>query len=310
LTTRVLLLGAGGMLGHRLALELARAPDLEVHCTLRRPIADDFVAAGVQYHAGVDLSDGSEPLRALLDGLAPDVVINAVGAVKQRDLAAAPDRTFFLNGVLPHLLCLLNPNRTARVVHVSTDCVFSGGRGGYTESDVPDAEDLYGRSKAIGELAYGRHVTLRTSLIGFEVATHLSLLSWFFRQPTGSRLRGYSHAIFSGLPTATFSRLVVHLVRAGTPPPGLYHVASSPISKYDLLCRINDAFRLGHEIESDGSVRLDRSLDDSRFRRLTGLARPGWDDLIADLQHDYVTWPYEAVYHALRDQGAKVGPTR
>jgi len=306
--TRVLLVGGSGMLGHRLALELAGRAGLDVHVTVRRPVPEPFRAVGVRYYDGVDLGSGSGPIARLLGELAPDVVLNAVGAIKQKDLAANVDQSFFLNGVLPHSLALLNPNPAARVVHVSTDCVFRGNRGGYRQDEPPDAEDLYGRSKAMGELTYGRHLTLRTSIIGFELAGHLGLVSWFFRQRSGSRLPGYTAARYSGLTTGALSRTIADLL-AGSPPrfpSGTWHLASVPISKFDLLGRLNAAFGLMHTLVPDDSVRVDRTLDDTPWRQLTGTARPVWSDLVDDLLADWKRRPYAALYAALRPAAGAV----
>jgi dTDP-4-dehydrorhamnose reductase len=228
------------------------------------------------------------------------VVVNAVGAIKQKDLRAAVDETFFLNGSLPHLLALRNPNPDGRVLHFSTDCVFRGDRGGYTESDEPDALDLYGRSKACGEIGYGPHLTLRTSIVGWETGGHLGLLSWFLNQPPGAELRGFTRAVYSGLPTPTLSRTVHRLIRERPDLRGVYHVASEPITKHDLLERLNAALGLGHRIVPDDTLRLDRSLDDSRFRQATGTPRPGWDELVAELAGDLDSLPYRRLYRAFQ----------
>lgn len=299
--TRVLVLGGTGMLGHKLAHVLSATPGLEVHCTVRREPDAAFAAPGATYHAGVEIGYGDGGLARVLKATAPDVVVNAVGAIKQKDLYAAMDETFWLNGVLPHLVPLLNPNPGGRLIHVSTDCVFRGDRGGYTEADRPDAEDLYGRSKAAGEVDYGRHLTLRTSIIGFETAGHLGLLGWFLRQPRGSTLRGFTGAIYSGLPTATLSRTIRDLVLAGADAPtGLYQVASEPISKLELLERVNRALGLGHTLVPDDSLRMDRSLDDARFRAATRTRRPGWDELVDELAADARSLPYAGVYPCLQ----------
>ena len=296
---RVLVLGGSGMLGHKLAHVLSADPELEVHCTVRRAVPPAFAAPEARYHPGVDVSRGAAALKGVLETLAPDVVVNAVGAIKQKDLYSVVDETFYLNGTLPHLAALLNPNPAGRLIHFSTDCVFRGDRGGYTEADPPDAEDLYGRSKAVGEVGYGRHLTLRTSIIGFEVAGHLGLLSWLLRQPRPSVLPGFVGAIYSGLPTVTLSRTVLRIIREGDNLSGLYQVASEPIDKLDLLRRVSEALGLGHELRPDPSLQIDRSLDDTRFRRATGTARPGWDELVEELARDYRSLPYADAYAAL-----------
>lgn len=298
--TRVLVVGGSGMLGHRLVLELDGQAGLDLHVTVRHAVAPPFRAAGASYHQGVDLTASTAPIARILGKLQPDVVINAVGAIKQKDLATDIDQTFLLNGTLPHALALLNPNPHGRVIHVSTDCVFRGDRGAYRQDEPPDALDLYGRSKAVGELTYGSHLTLRTSMIGFELGGHLGLLSWLFRQPPGAVVRGYTHARFSGLTTGALSRTMAGLVAGGDVPTGLWHVAAEPISKYELLQRLNVAFALGHTLVPDDTVRIDRTLDDVPWRRRTGTFRPDWDSLVNDLQADWRLRPYAAVYSALR----------
>jgi dTDP-4-dehydrorhamnose reductase len=297
-SVKVLVVGGTGMLGHKLAHVLGADPELQVHATVRRPPPPEFAAPGVRYHQGVDLSGGTGPLAAVLRELAPDVVVNAVGAIKQKDLYAAVDQAFFLNGSLPHLLALLNPNPGARVIHFSTDCVFRGDRGAYTEADEPDALDLYGRSKAVGEVGYGPHLTLRTSIVGWETAGHLGLLSWFLDHAPGSELRGFTHAVYSGLPTATLARTVLRLIRDFPELRGLYHAASEPITKFDLLARMNEALGLGYRLVPDASLAMDRSLDDGRFRAATGTTRPGWNALVRELADDLDALPYRALYRS------------
>ena len=298
--TRVLVLGGSGMLGHRVAIELAGQGGLDLHVTVRRPVPEGFRPPGARYHEGVDLAAGPGPIVRLLGNLAPDVVVNAVGAIKQKELASDIAGTFYLNGSLPHMLALLNPNPHGRVVQVSTDCVFRGDRGHYRQEEPPDAEDLYGRSKAVGELAYGRHLTFRTSIVGFELAGHLGLISWFFKQPPGSRLNGYAGARYSGLTTRALSRLIADVLTQGEFPTGLWQVASRPITKFELLTRINKVFSLGHTLVPDEAVRSDHTLDDGPFRRLTGTRTAEWDDLIEDLRNDWLMLPYPGVYAALR----------
>lgn len=296
MTMRALIVGGTGMLGHKLVQVLGSDPELEVHCTVRRPPPAGFQTANVTYHEDVVIGPGQARLGAVLRNVRPDVVINAVGAIKQRDLHARMEETFYLNGTLPHLLPFLDPEHETRVIHFSTDCVFQGDRGGYREADAPDSLDLYGRSKACGEIDYGNHLTLRTSIIGFELGAHLGLLGWFLRQPRGSRLSGYRKAIFSGLPTVTLSRTVYEIVKTRPDLRGLYHLASEPIDKLDLLERIDRRLDLGHVLEPSDAVQIDRSLDDSRFRAETGTVRPGWDELVEELADDFRGSPYDEVY--------------
>jgi dTDP-4-dehydrorhamnose reductase len=301
--TRVLVLGATGMLGHKITEVLSTEPEIDLHATVRGAEAPKHGReATVTYHTGVHVSSSTAPLIAILARLAPDVVVNAIGAIKQKNLSDSVDETFFLNGTLPHALALLNPNRAGRVIHFSTDCVFVGDRGNYTEADTPDAEDLYGRSKACGEMHYGRHLTIRTSIVGFELTGHLGLLGWLFRQAPGSSIRGYANAIFSGLPTVSLSRTVRDVIVGGKEINGLFHVASEPITKYDLLRRVSVRFSLGHQFTADETVKINRSLNDTAFRTRTETNTPNWDDLIEELHQDFFAGPYERIYHELRNQ--------
>lgn len=296
---RILILGGTGMLGHKLAQVFAAEGGWEVHATVRAaPPPAPFAPANVRYHANTDITTAAQVAR-VMEAVRPDVVLNAVGAIKQKDLASAVDETLFLNGTLPHLPALLAV-APCRVVHFSTDCVFNGDRGMYRETERPDAEDLYGRSKAIGELDYGPHLTLRTSIVGWELGGFLGLLSWMMKQPPGSTLNGYHQAIYSGLPTRTLARTVLAVLRDRPGLAGLYHVASEPIDKLSLLRRVSDALGLGHTFVPSDAVRMDRSLDDTLFRQATGTPRPGWDALVDDLVQDWRAHPYEPIYRALR----------
>jgi dTDP-4-dehydrorhamnose reductase len=292
---KILVLGGSGMLGHKLVQVLSAEKALEVHCTVRAKPVKDFIASTAEYHENVDVTRVDD-LRSVLARVKPAIVINAVGAIKQKNLTDAITDTFFVNGTLPHLIPIVGEQSDVRVIHFSTDCVFKGDRGGYKESDVPDAEDLYGRSKAIGEIAYGRHLTIRTSIIGFELTRGLSLLSWLFTQRAGSTLEGFNKAIYSGLPTCTLARTVRSLLSGEEMPSGLFHVASQPIDKFSLLSRIVSAFKLDYTLRPSDRVVIDRSLDDSRFRRLTGTNTPGWDALVTELVADFNALPYRTVY--------------
>ena len=298
--TRILILGASGMLGHKLAQVLASASGLEVHGAVRSPPPEAFCHPSVRYRDGITVgANDIEQLRSLIADVRPGVIINALGVIKQhKDQMSQLSTTFFLNGTLPHLLAHMAAP-SARVIHVSTDCVYVGDRGRYAESERPDAEDVYGRSKAMGELDYGRHLTIRTSIIGPEVRGHHGLLGWLLSQPGGSRLRGWTRAIFSGLPTITLARTVRDLILGDSQLSGLYHVASEPIDKFQLLSRINGALALGHTIEEDSSMVIDRSLDDRRFRAATSTTVPDWGQLISELVDDVMAWPYQREYPAL-----------
>jgi len=288
---RILIVGGSGMLGHKLTQVIGTDDSLDVHVVTRSPIQPAFAVARVTYHYGLDLSKSATAVTDLIALEKPAVVINAVGAIKQKRLESAVDETFFVNGILPHAMAYAVTKIGGRVIHFSTDCVFRGDTGGYLDTDNPNALDLYGRSKAIGEINYGPHLTIRTSIVGFELSGFHGLLSWLLSIPAGTAASGYTHAIFSGLPTVTLAQTVRDLcVRPDI--HGLYNVASTPISKFDLLTRLGAALGLSMSLVPNSELRIDRSLNDHLFREATGTTTPKWQGLITDLVNDFHRWPY------------------
>ena len=278
---KVLILGVTGMLGSALHQVFAPDPGLETWGTLRHAAALRFFAA--RDHArllpGVDIED-QDALVSSLHRVRPDVVINAVGVVKQLAVANDPLTVLPANAIFPHRLAGLCDLAGARLIHISTDCVFSGRKGNYKESDVSDAEDLYGKSKYLGEVHDRANViTLRTSGIGHELNSRLGLLEWFLAE-TGP-VRGYSQAIYSGLPWVELARVVRQHIFPRSDLRGLYHVSSDPISKLDLLRIIAQVYGKQIEIRPDDTVRIDRSLDSTRFRAATGYTPAAWPALVA-----------------------------
>jgi dTDP-4-dehydrorhamnose reductase len=281
----ILILGAGGMLGHRLWLTLRQRHT--VVPTARHPsraLVEASPAGAREIVTGVDASQFDSVVRAVADAR-PQVVVNCIGIVKQRPEAKDPIASLTVNALFPHRLASLCRAAGARLVHVSTDCVFSGARGRYVESDAPDADDLYGRTKLLGEVQGPGNLTLRTSIIGRELATGQGLVEWFLAQP-GPDVPGYARAIFSGLTTHELSRVVSMVVERFPGLEGLYHVAADPIAKADLLALLNEAFACGHTIRPVDGPAIDRSLDGSRFRAATGWSAPSWPDMVREMARD------------------------
>lgn len=281
---KILVLGGQGMLGSRLCAQLKRGHD--VHATVRAS-ADDDSADGIVVHGGVDVTEEGA-LRAVLEVVRPEAVVNAVGIVKQHSHLVTTEDFTAVNALFPHRLArLLAPARTC-LVHVSTDCVFSGRTGSYSTSHQPDPVDVYGLSKLLGEPA-GEHVTvLRTSMIGLEhkrdVGLSHGLVEWFLSQK--GRINGFPHAIFSGLTVAEFSRVIEALILRGG-LSGLWHVAASPLSKLELLTRL--AERLPERglivVPADGPA-IDRSLDAAPFNAALPYRPPSWDAMLDELANE------------------------
>jgi len=276
---KVLVLGVSGMLGSAMYRVLSQDANLSVFGTVRSGAAkaafDEALRSNVL--VGVDV-ESQDSLVAAFGSVGPDVVVNCVGLVKQLADANDPLQAVPINSLLPHRLAALCKVAGARLVHISTDCVFSGDKGNYLESDFPDAYDLYGRTKLIGEVDYPHAITLRTSIIGHELSGARSLLCWFLAQE--GRVKGFTQAVFSGLPTNELARVVRDFVIPRPALHGLYHVAAKPIDKYALLKLIADVYGKSIEIDPDDQLKIDRSLCADRFRDATGYAAPEWPELI------------------------------
>ena len=279
---KILLLGGSGMLGHRLWMNLSKEHEVWVTVRTNGSEFPDVPEFPKQYvRPMVDALYFDQVIRAMAS-IQPDLVINCIGLIKQQGhLARDPLFSINLNAQFPHRLSMLCRTAKIRLIHISTDCVFSGKKGGYMENDTPDAEDLYGRTKFLGEVTYPHCVTLRTSIIGREIKRRLGLIEWFLAQK--GPINGYTRAIYSGFTTDEFSRIILNDVIPNTQLSGLYHVSSEPISKYDLLVLAREAFKKDIEIIPDDSVINNRTLVSTRFREATGYQPPSWEEMIQEL---------------------------
>lgn len=286
---KILILGSTGMLGHTLLRYLSASPGYDVYATAR-------TLTGLEKHFPEDLLDRfcsdnvdanyfDSVIRALAS-VQPDIVINCIGIIKQLPSANDPLTSITINALFPHRVSLVSRVSGARLIHVSTDCVFDGEKGMYTENDQSNAKDFYGRTKYLGEVAYPNCVTLRTSIIGHELKGRYGLIEWFLAQT--HKIQGFRKAIYSGFPTIELARIIRDYVLPRPELSGVYHVSSEPISKYELLCLI--ALRYGKriEIEPYEDFVQDRSLDSSIFRETTGYEPPSWEKLIEMMHSDFL----------------------
>ena len=282
----ILILGASGMLGNAVIRVLSEKTDWQVHGTVRNEGAKRFFQESIAKRllAGVDVEQQDSLTQAFIR-IRPDVVINCVGLIKQLANVEDPLQTIPINSLLPHRLARLCELSGARLVHISTDCVFAGDKGGYREPDPSDAIDLYGRTKYLGEIAYPHTITLRTSIIGHELQSNHGLVDWFLSQQ--ERCNGYTKAIFSGLPTVVLAKIVRDVVIPNKELSGLYHVAAKPISKFDLLKLISDVYGKFIDIVPDDRLIIDRSLNADRFKSATGYEAPEWPTLI-ELMYEFM----------------------
>ncbi len=286
---RVLVLGGSGMLGHKLWQVLSTR--LDAYATLRTSEhpATRLGLLDPDHVVGDVPAESLDAVQRAVAAVQPQVVVNCIGIVKQAGPARDPIASISINSLFPHRLAALCRAEGARLIQISTDCVFSGRAGCYAESDIPDPVDLYGRSKLLGEVSDGGALTVRTSIIGRELSGANGLLEWFLGQQGG--VRGFRRAIFSGLTTAALAHILATIVCEHRELSGIRHVASAPISKHDLLCMLKDAYGSSVEIVADDEVVCDRSLDGAKFEQETGLRAPSWTEMVAQLAADKT--PYE-----------------
>jgi len=282
---RVLILGGAGMLGHKL-YQLYRGR-FDTWATVR---------SGYRYYArynlfdrqrlleGVDAENFDTLVRAMAE-VQPDAVINCIGIIKQLRSAKDPIISLAINALLPHRLANLCRASRCRLIHISTDCVFSGRKGNYQEQDISDAEDLYGRTKFLGEVDAPGCLTIRTSIIGREPATSSGLIEWFLSN-RGGKVRGFTRAIYTGFTTPALAGIMAEVLEKHPNLSGLYQVSSAPISKFDLLTLVNEIYSLGVQIEPDREFVCDRSLDSTRFRAATDFRPPTWPEMIDEMHGD------------------------
>ena len=282
---KVLILGSTGLIGSSILRVLSENKHWTVYGAIRSA-ATKYLLPMIdpnRFVMNLDVDNFSSVISVLKD-IKPDIVINCIGVIKHKKEGNNPPVAINLNALFPHKLAELCKILDFRLIHVSTDCVFSGKLGSYAESSLTDAEDLYGKSKALGEVDYGNTITLRTSTIGHELQTKHGLLDWFLLQ--NDSCKGYTNAFFSGFPSIVFAQIIRDYVIPNKNLKGLYNVASTRISKYCLLKLIAKIYEKQINITRDDTITIDRSLDATKFNQATGYNPPSWQSMIKAM-HDY-----------------------
>jgi len=280
LKKRVLVLGATGMIGHGVFKQLSKYEELDVFGTRRGETDNPRIRHLVD-------ADNFDTIIRTFAAIQPEIVINCIGIIKQNPDAEDYLTAITVNSQLPHRLSMVVRAAKARMIQISTDCVFDGKKGNYTELDNPNAEDIYGKTKALGEVVYPPHcVTLRTSLIGHELKQYFGLIEWFLSQE--SSVRGFSNVVFSGITVGELARVIAKIVIPNDNMTGLYHLSSNSISKYDLLQLIKEEYGKEIEIEKYEGYAVNRSLDSTKFRKEYGYEPLTWEELIRGMHQDYL----------------------
>jgi dTDP-4-dehydrorhamnose reductase len=283
---KVLVLGGTGMLGH--ALVSMPNPKFELSATVRGSISSKQLkikGENVKIIENID-ADQSSSIQNAIDLVDPDYVINAIGLVKQLGDSTTTERMKAINTDLPQFLANVCVLKGIRLIHFSTDCVFSGNRGNYHETDTPDPVDLYGQTKLEGEISAEGCTVIRTSFIGQEIRNHLGLLEWAISQK-GEKIKGYTQAFFSGLTIIELRQLLWQIIESDEDFNGIWHMASHRISKFELLTHIDQAFDLKLDISPDKSVKCDRSMDGSRLSKRLNYTAPSWALMVDNLAQNH-----------------------
>ena len=278
------------MLGHKLVERWDRR--FEVWTTFRQTSAD-FEELAILTRKGVFENvdvEQFEIFEKIILSLKPDVIVNAIGIIKQLPSSKDIIKTLTINSIFPHRLAEVALKIESRLICISTDCVFNGEKGNYIEEDAPDAYDLYGKSKNLGEVVGENSLTIRTSIIGREIKTAHSLVEWFLSQ-RGKKIKGYKRAVFSGFPTIILADILADIIENQPNLSGLYHVSSDPINKDDLLRLLKKEYQIEIDIEPSEEVKIDRSLDSAKFRKITGFQPLSWAEMVKIMAADPT--PYE-----------------
>lgn len=274
---KILIFGATGLIGNNLFRFLSKSNDLEVYGTYRSEKLLLFFNELEKRNLLFFDVDNSN-IDDLFKKIKPDIVLNLIAITKHVKEAANFPKVVQVNSVFPHTLAKVCDEYSSKLIQISTDCVFSGLKGSYLESDQPDDSSMYGKSKALGEVTYGNHLTIRTSAIGRELDTKYGLVEWFLSQEKSCF--GYSNAIFSGLTARYLGHIIQNYILPFKNLSGLYHISANPINKFDLLCRLGVFYKKDIDIISDNHIVIDRSLNSNKFKNATGYISPSWEQLI------------------------------
>lgn len=286
---KVLILGGSGMLGHKLWQVLA--PRFDTYVTFRQAVSayERFGIFDLERSIGNVSAENFDSVASAVATIRPQVVVNCIGVVKQDAAARDPVTSISINALFPHRLARVCGEMGSRLIHLSTDCVFSGHKGNYTEHDTPDASDLYGRSKLLGEVSGEHCLTIRTSMIGRELSGSQGLVEWFLSQKD-QRVQGFKRAIFSGFTTNALSNILAWIITDHAELSGIWHLAAEPINKFNLLALVKETYGLDTELEVNETFMCDRSLNGSPFCEKTGFRPPSWPEMITLMHEDLTSY--------------------
>lgn len=278
---RILILGADGMIGHKLAQNLENDFDLTV--TSRKKIYKEDLGLIRSSIKNIDLY--KENFYQLLDSLKPDIIINCAGITIRRGVEKNLAETNYINSLLPHKLDYWSERNGKKLIHFSTDCVYDGLKGNYLDNEAPNATDIYGKSKAKGEINNSNSLTIRTSIIGREIFNHTELFEWLCSMKN-KEVEGYSNVLYSGITNVWIGQIINKLISDNINISGILNISSNPISKFDLLIKLSHAFNLNITVKTNSKFKSNKVLISKKFTEITGIKTPEWDDLILEFKKD------------------------
>jgi len=290
---KILIFGASGMLGHTLFYELFYNKKFDCYGTVRSlsEVRDYFPSEMLERVIENIDANNIDSVKRVFEELKPEIIINCIGIIKQLPVSKEPIPVITINSLFPHQLAEICKEYNCRMIHISTDCVFDGVKGSYTEDDKLSAEDLYGISKFIGEVKYDHTITIRTSIIGHELGSNYSLIEWFLSQ-SGS-VKGFTNAIYTGFPTVEIADIIADYIIPDKDLSGLFQISSDPISKYELLKIVSRVYGKSIEIVPFEDYHDNKSLVSTRFRELVGYQPPSWEVLVEKMYKNFKQFGYK-----------------
>ena len=286
---RILILGIDGMIGHKIAQSLSH--DFTVIGTTRKKIIPKNI--GIKKGEFILHDFLTDDTSDLLTSINPDVIINCVGITIRRGIAEKKNNSEIINSELPHIIDKWAVKYNKKLIHFSTDCIFSGNKGNYLDNSTSDANDLYGLSKSKGEVDNNKSLTIRCSIIGREIFNHTELFEWLFTMKD-KKIEGYKNAIYSGVTSTWMGNTIKHIIMNQIELNGIYNISSIPVSKYDLLIKLSAAFDLNIDISENLNIKSNKVLISKKFTEITGIKPPNWDDLIVEFKAD--SEKYSTIY--------------
>lgn len=280
---RVLILGADGMIGHKMAQTFAKYP---IDLGLNSRYNSKFIRKIFPKASIFEYDLNKKKIEQLLNYYNPEFIINAVGITIRRG-ACGDQKTNYINAILPREIDTWCMSNNKKQIHFSTDCVFSGKKGNYSDFDLTDADDSYGKTKGLGEINSDNTLTIRSSMIGRELFNNTELLEWVVKHKN-QKINGFDNAVYSGVTTLWMSKTVYKIIKNLPKLSGIWNVSSRPISKYELIKKINDQFMLNIDIVRDSSFYSNKSLNSNRFFSETNFEIPNWDDMLSELYRDSI----------------------